>query len=123
MLDLTAGLDSGFLPVRVKINGTATDVNVDLYDANNHLVAFIEKNVPAPVPAAVDPDADPDAEVVPAPDQDVAGNLEHARRAVVAYFKGVETDWSYYAAGRFWEEVVKAVNDLGKGGSASDTPS
>jgi hypothetical protein len=121
MLDLTSDLDSGFLPVTVKINGVKTERNVDLYDAYNHLVAFTAQHVPPPGPADIPDDDESGADA--APDPDGAVNLEHARKAAVAYFHGADSDWSQYAAGRFWDAVVKAVTDLGKGGSDSDTPS
>lgn len=93
--------DTGYMLCRVKINGVAQDVSVDIYDATETLAEMIKSaNI-----------AD-------------GQNIPHAllKDAAAKFFEGSVDDWSSFSAGNFWKAIEQAVKDLGNGELAENTP-
>lgn len=95
-LDLTAD-ETGLIDVTVTVNGQVVTKTVDVYDANEFLAAKAG---------------------------DANGLTTAAVRELAAeYFQGATLDWRTGQAVAFWKTVQKTLADLGKGESASGTPS
>lgn len=95
-LNLTAD-ESGLIDVTVKVNGEAVTRTIDVYIANEHLLAAYGQN----------------------------NQLSHSdlRDMTAKFFGGVSSDWTVGQAVAFWKAVQSVIADEKKGSPDSDTPS
>ena len=95
-LDLTAN-ESGLIDVTVKVNDKPVTKTIDVYVANEFLVAAYGQSA----------------------------QMSHSeiRDLTAKFFDGVPTDWTAGQAVAFWKAVQSTIADEKKGEPDSDTPS
>lgn len=93
--------DTGYMLCRVKINGVAQDVSVDVYDAADTLNELIKSGGIG------------DGQNIP---------NTMLKEAAAKFFDGSVDDWSSFSASNFWNAIQNAVKDLGNGELAESTP-